>query len=117
MKILFIQPRLSETAQNIDFDEEYDLVGITDFTPYLNRTYEIAEEFKKRNVKVVLGSYHPSALLEESRKYADSVVIEAEDARSILLKDLEKNRLKTFCKQKNSEKFYYDSIGRGSCKR
>ena len=84
-------------GDKIDYNGKYDLIGITAFTAYVNRAYEIADEFKKRNKKVVLGGYHPSALPDEAKKHADSVVIgEAEYIWSEILNDAKSNSLKPF---------------------
>lgn len=81
----------------INFDEEYDVVGITCTTRYAFWAYEIADEFRKRGVFVVLGGWHPSALPEEAKQHADSVVIgEAEETWPQLLKDLENKKTKPF---------------------
>jgi len=88
---------LDETFQQIDFNEEYDLVGITCCTPSAPRAYKIADEFRRKGMKVVLGGYHPSALPEEAKQHADSVVVgESENSWPLLLKDLEKNQLRPF---------------------
>ena len=81
----------------IDYDGNYDLIGITAFTAYADRAYEIADEFKKRKKKVILGGYHPSALPDEAKKHADSVVIgEAEYTWTKVLTDARNNSLKPF---------------------
>lgn len=88
---------LDEVFQRIDFDEKYDIVGITCCTPSAPRAYEIADEFRRRGARVVLGGYHPSALPQEAKQHADSVVIgEAENSWPVLLQDVEKNRLQPF---------------------
>jgi len=88
---------LDETYHKIDFNKEYDLVGITSCTPSAPKAYQIADEFMKRDIKVVLGGYHPSALPDEAKQHADSVVIgEAENSWPVLLEDLENNRLQEF---------------------
>jgi len=93
---------LNEAHQKINFDEKYDLIGITCCTPSAPRAYEIADEYRKRGISVVLGGYHPSALPHEAKKHADSVVIgEAEISWPILLQDLEKNQIKPFYQSKN----------------
>jgi radical SAM superfamily enzyme YgiQ (UPF0313 family) len=81
----------------INYNVDYDLVGITAVTQYSNLAYGIADEFRKRGVKVVLGGWHPSALPAEALQHADSVVIgEAEETWPQLLKDAETNNLKPF---------------------
>ncbi|MEK7281574.1 MAG: cobalamin-dependent protein, partial [Chloroflexota bacterium] len=53
-----------ENVTDIDFQRETDLVGITALTPTAGRAYEIADTFRARGVKVVLGGIHPSVLPE-----------------------------------------------------
>jgi len=82
---------------DINFDGKYDLVGITCATVYAHLAYEIADEFRRRNIPVVLGGYHPSALPEEAKQHADAVVTgEAEETWPQLLNDFEKGQLKPF---------------------
>ena len=44
-----------ENVSIIDYDQDDDLAGITAITATANRAYEIADEFRSRGVKVVLG--------------------------------------------------------------
>lgn len=72
---------IDEPVEEIDFDVEVDLVGITTTTITARRAYDIASEFRSRGVKVVLGGIHASMVPGEAKRFADSVVIgEAEDA-------------------------------------
>jgi radical SAM superfamily enzyme YgiQ (UPF0313 family) len=88
---------VNENYADLDFNEECDLVGITCYTMTAPRVYEIADEFRKRGKTVVLGGYHPTAMPEEAKQHADSVILgEAEASWPKLLKDFENNQLKTF---------------------
>jgi len=90
---------VDERYVKIDFNKDYDLVGISCLTYNSIRGYEIAEIFRKKNIPVVLGGYHASLMPEEAIKHADSVVIgEAEHTWPQLLKDLQKGKLKKFYK-------------------
>ena len=83
-----------ENVTGIDFQKELDLVGITALTTTAQRAYEIADTFRARGVKVVLGGIHPSILPEEAGQHADAVVIgEAEGIWSNLIEDFMANRL------------------------
>ena len=83
--------------QNIDFKWDGDIVGISSLTYAVNQAYKIADEFRRRGKIVVLGGYHPSALPEEAKQHADSVVIgEAENSWPRLLEDYEKGEIKSF---------------------
>jgi radical SAM superfamily enzyme YgiQ (UPF0313 family) len=88
---------VNENYTNIDFEEEADLVGITCYTMTAPRVYEIADEFRKRGKKVVVGGYHPTALPDEAIQHADSVLLGwAENSWPKLIKDFEKGKLKKF---------------------
>lgn len=91
---------IDETVEKIDFDIDVDLVGISVMTYHAPRAYAIASRFRSRGIKVVLGGIHPSAMPEEAKLYADSVVIgEAEETWPILIEDLRKGNLKPFYRQ------------------
>ncbi|MCK4902987.1 MAG: cobalamin-dependent protein, partial [Thermoplasmatales archaeon] len=64
----------NENYMNIDFDEDTDIVGISCYTMTAPRVYQIADEFRKRGKKVVLGGYHPTAMPDEAIQHADSIV-------------------------------------------
>ena len=84
---------LDENFECFEF-EEADLVGITAFTSNINRAYEIAQTYRRRNIKVVMGGIHASMLPDETLQYADSVVVgEVENVWGRLIKDFENNAL------------------------
>jgi radical SAM superfamily enzyme YgiQ (UPF0313 family) len=86
-----------EACEVIDFDEKVDLVGLTAQTPVAPRAYQIASEFKKRGVPVVMGGVHASMLPEEAIQYVDSVVIgEGEVSWPHLIEDFKRGQLKPF---------------------
>jgi radical SAM superfamily enzyme YgiQ (UPF0313 family) len=88
---------INENYEDIDFDGPTDLVGITSYTMTAPRVYEIADEFRRRGKKVVLGGYHPTAMPQEAIQHADSVVLgEAELTWPELIHDVEKGVLKQF---------------------
>lgn len=80
-----------EIFEDIDFDEKVDIVGITSITTNIYRAYEIAEEFRKRNVYVVMGGVHVSMVPDEAAAHADTVFIgEAEETWPQFLKDYQR---------------------------
>jgi len=88
---------LNEAIEPIDFDTDVDLVGITALTCIAHRAYEVADRFRRRGVKVILGGVHPSLQPEEAKEHADSVVIgEAEGILGEILRDFEAGTLKPF---------------------
>ncbi len=91
---------IDETVDNIDFDMDVDLVGISVMTYHAPRAYTISQRFRKRGVKVVLGGIHPSAMPAEAGLHADSVVIgEAEESWPRLIKDFKRGELKPLYRQ------------------
>jgi radical SAM superfamily enzyme YgiQ (UPF0313 family) len=91
---------LDQSIEKINYDEEVDLVGISVMTFLAPRAYEIAREFRQRGVKVVLGGIHPTAMPEEAKAHADSVVVgEAEGLWPRVIQDFKKGELKPFYRQ------------------
>ncbi len=86
---------IDEAYEKVNFDEKADLVGLTAQTPAAPRAYQVAGEFRKRNVPVVMGGAHATMLPDEALQHVDAVVIgEAEDAWPRLIEDLKKGSLK-----------------------
>lgn len=84
---------LDENFDTFTF-EAADLVGITAFTPNVNRAYDIASIYREKGIKVVMGGIHASMLPDEALQYVDSVVIgEAENIWPQVISDFENNRL------------------------
>jgi len=72
-----------------DFDGDWDLVGLTAMTAEVPHAYQMADEFRRRGKKVVIGGYHATALPEEAAEHADAVVVgEGERAWPQLLHDI-----------------------------
>jgi radical SAM superfamily enzyme YgiQ (UPF0313 family) len=74
--------------------KDVDLVGISVDSKTARRSYEIAQAYRRRGVKVVLGGIHPTAVPEEGLSFADAVVMsEAEDLWPGLLQDFKRGEL------------------------
>lgn len=83
-----------ENIESINFNEKVDLVGITFNVTGVSRAYEIADEFRRRKVAVILGGVYTSMLPEEAGKHADTIVIgEAEGIWEKIIRDFQKNEL------------------------
>jgi radical SAM superfamily enzyme YgiQ (UPF0313 family) len=94
---------LEEEMEPIDFDEPCDLVGITCMTANAPRAYDVAEEFRRRGRRVVLGGVHPTVRPDEAGRHADAVVVgEAEPVWGPLLEDASAGRLKPLYKEDHS---------------
>ena len=86
---------LEESVQEINFDEPVDLVGISVQTFSVERAYDIAAEYRKRGITVVLGGIHVTAVPDEAEPHADAIVVgEAEETWPQLIRDFENKALK-----------------------
>ncbi len=80
--------------------KEVDLVGITVLSKTALRAYRIADAYRKKGIPVVLGGIHPTAVPEEAKEHADSIVIgEAEEVWPHLIEDARMGNLKPFYRQ------------------
>jgi radical SAM superfamily enzyme YgiQ (UPF0313 family) len=74
---------------------EADLVGFTAMTGSAPRAYELAREYRIRNIPTIIGGIHASMLPDEALNYIDTVVIgEAETVWQTLLEDFNAGQLK-----------------------
>ncbi|NVO02157.1 MAG: radical SAM protein [Bacteroidetes bacterium] len=79
-----------------------DIVGITISAATLKRSYEIADWYRSKGVKVIFGGSYITFIPEEGILHADSVVIgEAEGIWEKVLEDFEKGELKQIYKSDN----------------
>jgi radical SAM superfamily enzyme YgiQ (UPF0313 family) len=93
---------IDEAIETIDFSSKFDLVGISIVASNSIRGYELAQEFRKRNIPVVIGGIHATLMTEEALEYADAVCIgEAEGHWHLLLEDFENGSLKRIYRNEN----------------
>lgn len=79
---------VDEGIEEIDWQAEADLVGISAITGTAPRAYDLADHFRQRGIPVVLGGVHPTLMPDEAAQHADSVVVGyAEDTWPQLLRD------------------------------
>lgn len=91
---------VDEKVEHLDLGGHVDLVGITAMTPAADRAYEIADAFRARGVKVVMGGIHASMLPEEALPHCDAVVVgEAESQWQVLLSDFLQGSMKAIYRQ------------------
>ncbi len=90
-----------ETIENVPFDTDADLIGISSMGHAVHRTIDIANKFHKFGKTVILGGYMVSLMPEEAKKYADSVMIgDAEETWAEMLSDYSKGELKKVYQKK-----------------
>jgi len=86
---------IDENLEELNYGIEADLIGITVMTPQAPRAYQIADEFRKKGKKVVLGGFHVSFLPEEALEHANAIVIgEGDRIWKDVIKDFRESRLK-----------------------
>jgi radical SAM superfamily enzyme YgiQ (UPF0313 family) len=64
-----------DRLEAIPYDEPTDLVAISVETYTARRAYQIASEYRRRGVPVVMGGFHAMLLPEEVARHAESVVV------------------------------------------
>ncbi|TXT37630.1 MAG: hypothetical protein FD135_3464 [Comamonadaceae bacterium] len=83
-----------DRMEKIPFDEHTDVVAIPVETYTAARAYQIASEYRRRGVPVVMGGFHATLMPDEVSRYAEAVVTgEAEAVWPEVIDDLRHRRL------------------------
>src|SRR5262245_59635676 len=86
-----------DRMERIPLDEPTDLVAMSVETYTAKRAYQIASEYRRRKVPVVMGGFHPSLCPDEVANYAEAVVTgEAREVWPRVLNDARHGRLEKF---------------------
>ena len=84
-----------DRMEKIPYDEATDAVAISLETYTAKRTYQIASEYRKRGVPVIVGGFHASLVPDEAERYAEAVIEgEAEPVWATVIDDLRHGTLK-----------------------
>ncbi|MBT8078229.1 MAG: B12-binding domain-containing radical SAM protein [Gammaproteobacteria bacterium] len=84
-----------DRMEEIPFDEPTDLAAITVELYNARRSYEIAAEYRRRGVPVVMGGFHPTLAAEECQQHADAIVTgDAELVWPTVVEDARRGRLR-----------------------
>ncbi len=95
---------VNDFVEDIDFSYSFELVCITAMTAQIERAYQIADKYREKGIKVIIGGIHATILPKEAKQHADSVVIgEVENLWEQILDDLENNRLKEFYEKEQTD--------------
>lgn len=90
---------IDENNEPVEFNEHWDLVGITVMFHNSPTAIQIAAKFHQRGIKVVFGGFFSTLSYEFARPYADVIVSgEAEYVWPDVISDLRKGALKPFYK-------------------
>ena len=65
-----------EAVTPVDVSMEVDLVGITFHTPSAFHVYDLATQFRKRGIPVVLGGPHVTLMPDEAQQYSDADTVQ-----------------------------------------
>jgi radical SAM superfamily enzyme YgiQ (UPF0313 family) len=88
---------LWDDISSVDFEGDYDLIGISFRVSATKTAYKIADRFRERNKTVIMGGPQVSSVPLKAKEHADSIVIgEAEFLWPRLLEDFQNNRLRDF---------------------
>ena len=91
IKLSFYDDRM----EKIPYDNPTDAVVISVETYTAKRAYQIASEFRRRKISVIMGGFHATLLPDEVQEYAEAIVVgEAEDIWSEVIEDLRNKNLK-----------------------
>lgn len=83
-----------DRLEAVPYDAPTDIAGISVQTFTAKRAYEIAAEYRRRNVPVVLGGFHVTAVPDEAAQHADALVLgQAENSWPRVLEDARAGRL------------------------
>jgi radical SAM superfamily enzyme YgiQ (UPF0313 family) len=89
-----------DRTEAIPFDEPADLVALSVETYTARRAYQIASEYRRRGVPVVMGGFHPTLMPDEASEYAESIIIgEAEGLWPSVIEDFRAGRLQRVYRQ------------------
>ena len=83
-----------DRIEPIPYDDPTDIVAITVETYTARRAYEIAAEYRRRGVAVIMGGMHVMLVPQEVQQHADSIFIgDAETLWAQVLEDASRKRL------------------------
>jgi len=83
-----------DRLETIPYDEPTDAVAIPVETYTALRAYQIASEYRRRGVPVIMGGFHPTLVPDEALRFADAIVIgESESVWHEVIDDLRHNTL------------------------
>jgi radical SAM superfamily enzyme YgiQ (UPF0313 family) len=86
-----------DRMEPIPYDRPTDLAAISVETYTAKRAYQIASEYRRRGVPVVMGGFHATLCPHKVAQYAESVVIgEAEGLWPRVLEDAARGTLQTY---------------------
>ncbi|MDR3072350.1 MAG: radical SAM protein [Clostridiales Family XIII bacterium] len=84
-----------DRIEAIDYDTDADIIALSVETHTAKRAYTIAERFKAKGKRIVMGGYHVTTVPEDARSHADILVLgNAESVWEDMLRDVETGNYK-----------------------
>jgi radical SAM superfamily enzyme YgiQ (UPF0313 family) len=84
-----------DRMEAVPLDEPTDLVAMSVETYTARRAYQIASEYRRRGVPVVMGGFHPTLVPDEASQYAEAIVVgEAERVWPDVIDDFGRGRMR-----------------------
>jgi radical SAM superfamily enzyme YgiQ (UPF0313 family) len=86
---------IDEGIEDVPLDLDTDLIGMTVMTGTARRAYELARNFRRRGIPVVLGGPHVTLMPDDAAPHADAIVTGyAEETWPQLLRDFAAGQMK-----------------------
>lgn len=86
---------IADLRQGPDLPDHYDLVAISTYSAQIFEAYELADQYRRRKIPVVMGGLHVSSLPDEAQQHATCVTVgEGEPLWEQVLADWDKGALK-----------------------
>ena len=99
-----------DRVEKINFDLPTGAVAISLETYTARRAYQIASEYRRRDVPVIFGGFHATLQQEEAARFGDAVVIgEAEGIWPEVIDDLRYGKLQKTYRSDNRPCLLYTS--------
>ncbi|PRD70499.1 B12-binding domain-containing radical SAM protein [Malikia spinosa] len=93
-----------DRMERIPYDEPTDAVAIPVETYTAARAYQIASEYRRRDVPVIMGGFHPTLVPDEVSRYCEAMVLgEAEGVWAEVIDDLRHGTLKRIYRGKRTD--------------
>jgi len=84
-----------DRLESIPYDEPTDLVAVNVESYSAKRAYQVAEQYRRRGVPVVMGGFHATLMPDEAAEHADAVVVgAAEPLWPTVLEDFKRGEMK-----------------------
>jgi radical SAM superfamily enzyme YgiQ (UPF0313 family) len=88
---------IAEIKNGTPLPDDYDLVAISSYSAQIKEAYALAEQYRRKNIPVVMGGLHVTAMPDEARQHCDAVVVgEGEALWPQLLSDFERGQLQPY---------------------